>query len=78
MSEYNVGERCEIGIATAEKHQRKGLATLATRLCLAEAHRRGYQRVGWDCWTQNEASAATARKAGFTFIEEYPAVIIEF
>jgi len=78
MSEYNVGERCEIGIATTEKHQRQGLATLATWLFLAEAHRRGYRRVGWNCWTRNEASAATARKAGFTFIEEYPAVVIEF
>jgi len=78
MSEYNVGERCEIGIATAEKHQRKGIATLATWLFLAEAHRRGYQRVGWDCWTRNEASAATARKVGFTLIEEYPAVVVGF
>jgi GNAT superfamily N-acetyltransferase len=77
MSEYNVGERCEIGIATAPDHQRKGLATLATWSFLAEAHRRGYTRVGWDCWTRNEASGATARKAGFSLIEEYPAVVVE-
>lgn len=77
MSEYNVGERCEIGIATAPNHQRKGVATLATHYFLAEAHRRGYTRVGWDCWTRNEASAATARKAGFTLIEEYPAIVVE-
>jgi RimJ/RimL family protein N-acetyltransferase len=77
MSEYNVGNRCEIGIATAPHHQRKGIATLATWYFLAEAHRRGCTRVGWDCWTRNEASAATARKAGFTLIEEYPAVVVE-
>lgn len=77
MSEYNVGARCEIGIATAPKHQRKGIATLATECFLAEAHGRGYTRVGWDCWSRNEASAATARKAGFTLIEEYPAVVVE-
>ena len=77
MSEYNVGDRCEIGIATAPDHQRKGIATLATSYFLAEAHRRGYTRVGWDCWTRNEASAATARKAGFTLIEEYPAIVVE-
>jgi GNAT superfamily N-acetyltransferase len=77
MSEYNVGDRCEIGIATAPDHQRKGIATLATWYFLAEAHLRGYTRVGWDCWTRNEASAATARKAGFTLIEEYPAVVVE-
>ena len=77
MSEYNVGRRCEIGIATAPKHQRKGIATLVTERFLAAAHRRGYTRVGWDCWSRNEASAATARKAGFNLIEEYPAVVIE-
>lgn len=78
MSEYNVGGRCEIGIATTEKHQRKGIATLATWSFLAEAHQRGYRRVGWDCWTRNDASGATARKAGFTLIEEYPATVVEF
>jgi GNAT superfamily N-acetyltransferase len=78
LSEYNIGDRCEIGIATAEKHQRKGLATLSTQYFLAEAHRRGYTRVGWDCWKRNEASAATARKAGFTLIEEYPALVVVF
>jgi hypothetical protein len=77
MSEYNVGERCEIGIATAPNHQRKGIATLATYAFLVEAHRRGYTRVGWDCWTRNEASGATARKAGLTLIEEYPAIVVE-
>jgi GNAT superfamily N-acetyltransferase len=77
MSEYNVGERCEIGIATAPNHQRKGIATLTTWTFLAEAHRRGYTRVGWDCWTHNEPSGATARKAGFTLIEEYPAIVVE-
>jgi hypothetical protein len=78
MSEYNVSDRCEIGIATAEKHQRKGIATLAAWSFLAEAYQRGYTRVGWDCWTRNIASSATARKAGFTLIEEYPATVVEF
>jgi GNAT superfamily N-acetyltransferase len=77
MSEYNVGDRCEIGIATAEKHRRKGMATLTTEAFLAEAHRRGYTRVGWDCWERNVASVATARKAGFTLVEEYPAVVVD-
>jgi GNAT superfamily N-acetyltransferase len=77
MSEYNVGNRCEIGIATAPQYQRKGIATLLTQSFLAEAHRRGYTHVGWDCWTQNIPSVATARKAGFILIEEYPAVVVE-
>ncbi|HSK89545.1 MAG TPA: GNAT family N-acetyltransferase [Anaerolineales bacterium] len=77
MSEYNVGDRCEIGIATAEKHQRQGIATLTTWFFLAEAYRRGYRHVGWDCWARNVPSVATARKAGFTLVEEYPAVVVE-
>ena len=77
MSEYNVGDRCEIGIATVPEHQRKGIATLATLSFLAEAYGRGYTRVGWDCWTRNVPSGATARKAGFTFVEEYPAVVVQ-
>lgn len=76
MSEYNTGTRCEIGIATLEKHQRKGIATLVTRFFLAEARRRGYDRVGWDCWAGNIPSAATARKAGFTLVEEYAALVV--
>lgn len=78
MSEYNTGTRCEIGIATLEKYQRKGIATLATYFFLAEARRRGYDRIGWDCWTGNVPSAATARKAGFTLVEEYPALVVIF
>jgi RimJ/RimL family protein N-acetyltransferase len=77
MPEYNVGDRCEIGIATAEKYQRQGIATLSTWAFLREAYQRGYTRVGWDCWTHNVASGATARKAGFTLVEEYPAVVVE-
>jgi GNAT superfamily N-acetyltransferase len=77
MSEYNVRDRCEIGITTVPKHQRKGIATLSTFAFLAEAHRRGYTRVGWDCWTRNLGSVATARKAGFRLVEEYPTVLVE-
>jgi RimJ/RimL family protein N-acetyltransferase len=68
LSEYNTGDRCEIGIATLEPHQRKGIATILTKAFLAEGAQRGYQRVGWDCWETNAASVATARKAGFTLI----------
>jgi hypothetical protein len=76
LSEYNIDRRCEIGIATLEKHQQKGIATLATRQFLMEAHHRGYTRVGWDCWKNNFASGATARKAGLHLVEEYPASVV--
>ena len=76
MSEYNVDRRCEIGIATLEKHQQKGIATLATRHFLTEAYHRGYTRVGWDCWKGNSASGATARRAGLRLVEEYTAMVV--
>jgi GNAT superfamily N-acetyltransferase len=76
LSEYNTGDRCEIGIATLEAHQRKGIATILTRAFLIEAVRRGYQRVGWDCWEKNIASVATARKAGFTLKQREQAVVV--
>ena len=76
MSEYNIDRRCEIGIATLEKHQQKGIATLAARHFLTEACQRGYTRVGWDCWKSNIASGATARKAGLRLVEEYPAMVV--
>jgi GNAT superfamily N-acetyltransferase len=78
LSEYNTGGGCEIGIATLEPHQRQGLATQLTKAFLAEAARRGYTRIGWDCWKRNQPSAATARKAGFTLLEEYPAFVALF
>ena len=76
MSEYNIDQRCEIGIATLEKHQRKGIATLAVRHFLVEAYQRGYTCVGWDCWKSNIASGTTARKAGLRLVEEYPAMVV--
>jgi GNAT superfamily N-acetyltransferase len=78
LSEYNSGDRCEIGIATLEPYQRRGLASQLTRAFLAEAFGRGYRRVGWDCWKRNEASAATAQKAGLHLMEEYPALVAFF
>ena len=76
LSEYNTGDHCEIGIATLEPHQRKGIATILTKAFLAEAAQRGYRHVGWDCWERNEASASTARKAGFTLTHHEQAMVI--
>jgi RimJ/RimL family protein N-acetyltransferase len=76
LSEYNTGDRCEIGIATLEPHQRKGIATALTRAFLIEAAKRGYQRAGWDCWEKNEASVAAARKAGFEKKHREQAMVI--
>jgi len=77
MSEYNHGDRYEIGIATAEKHRRQGLATATAdalmRLCLG----RGFSRVGWHCWNRNTPSNRTAQGLGFTLVESYPVFFLE-
>ncbi|HNC91526.1 MAG TPA: GNAT family N-acetyltransferase [Anaerolineales bacterium] len=76
LSEYNTHDRCEVGIATLEPHQRKGIATTLTKIFLNEAAQRGIRHVGWKCWERNEASVATARKAGFSLVHREQAVIV--
>jgi RimJ/RimL family protein N-acetyltransferase len=76
LSEYNTGDRCEIGIATLEPYQRKGIATCMTKAFLAEAAQRGYHHAGWDCWEKNIASSATARKAGLTLTQCEQAMVV--
>ncbi len=75
LSEYNTGDRCELGIATLEPHQRKGIATTLVKAFLAEAAQRGYRYIGWKCWEKNEASVATARKTGFSLTGHEQAMV---
>ena len=71
LSEYNHGTRCEVGIATVDEYQRRGFGTLAGCAFLEEAIQRGYREIGWHCWKNNQASAALARKLGFSLFNEY-------
>jgi GNAT superfamily N-acetyltransferase len=72
LSEYNTADRCEVGIATFEPHRRQGLATAMGSALLNHAASRGIIQVGWHCYASNIASAATARRLGFTMRVEYP------
>jgi RimJ/RimL family protein N-acetyltransferase len=72
LSEYNRAECCEVGIATLPPYQRRGLATQMAVAFLARAAERGITHVGWHCWARNVASGATARKAGFAHVADYP------
>ncbi len=72
LSEYNCAGRCEIGIETVESFQRRGVAVLTGSALIEHALGHGIQRIGWDCWSNNLASARTALKLGFELIEEYP------
>ncbi len=71
LSEYNVGDRCEVGIETVPAHRRRGLGTAVASALLEEAAARGIRRVGWHAWAENAASIATARRAGFGGETEY-------
>lgn len=76
LSEYNYGGRCEVGIEVVEEYRRRGLGTrLAQALC-AEAFGRKMERVGWHCLAANEASGATARRAGLRLVRRYEGVVV--
>jgi RimJ/RimL family protein N-acetyltransferase len=75
LSEYNTGHRCEIGIATHEEYRQRGFATFLTRAFVELARTRDVARIGWHCSTSNLGSGATALKAGFQKVEDYPVFI---
>ncbi len=70
MSEYNTGNRCELGIATAEAWQRQGLAKVTATAVIAEASQRGIHDIGWICWANNLPSVHTAEALGFSRVQE--------
>jgi RimJ/RimL family protein N-acetyltransferase len=75
LSEYNTGDRCEVGIASLPPYQRLGLATAVGSAFVELAASRGIARIGWHCYAGNAASAATALSIGFEKIEDYPALV---
>lgn len=72
LSEYNQAGRCEVGVATVEKYQRRGLGTIVTLALVEHALSRGYRHIGWHCWAKNKPSSALALRAGFEFVRDYP------
>jgi GNAT superfamily N-acetyltransferase len=74
-SEYNLGDRCEVGIETAPEYRRKGLATLVASAMLGHAAQVGIRRVGWHCWADNAGSVATAERLGLRRVAEYTTLI---
>jgi GNAT superfamily N-acetyltransferase len=72
MSEYNLGKRCELGIATIERYQRMGLAAQVARAVIGHAVKQGVYDIGWHCWKNNKPSVRTALKIGFRHGLDYP------
>lgn len=72
LADFAAGDEIEIGIATAEGYRQRGFATLTTEATVEACLMKGYRRVGWHCWSSNQASAATAVRAGFRQTCEHP------
>lgn len=77
MSEYNTGNRCELGIETIERCQRRGIATHVARAVIGYAVTQGVYNIGWHCWKRNEPSVRTALKIGFKHGFDYPICRVE-
>lgn len=72
LSEYNCGNRCEIGIAVTESYRRRGLASLMARALIGDMLVQEVHDVGWICWADNAPSVKTAESLGFTLVDERP------
>lgn len=71
LSEYNCARRCEVGVATADGRQRRGLGKAMTLALVEAAFQRGLQQVGWQCSAKNVPSAMLALSAGFRLEHEF-------
>jgi len=65
------GDRCEVGIHTAEAHRRRGLAACTAAAAVEHALQSGFVSVGWHCDEENEGSWRTAERAGFVHDRDY-------
>lgn len=78
LSEYNSGNRCEVGIETVKAYRRRGIATVTALALVEHALANNITRVGWHCWADNQGSIATARKVSFEKITDYPVYYVRF
>lgn len=78
LSEYNLEDRCEVGIETIQPYRRRGFATLTACALIEHARFQEIGRIGWHCWGSNTASCATAESIGFSRVTEYPAFFAWF
>jgi RimJ/RimL family protein N-acetyltransferase len=73
LSEYNLGQPCEVGIAVDGQFRRRGLAKELGRAFAQHALGARVNDIGWHCWKDNAASCTTARALGFASVWTYPA-----
>jgi RimJ/RimL family protein N-acetyltransferase len=65
--------RCEIGVMTDAAWRRRRLGSTVVAASIAQARARGITRVGWHCWSDNQASRRLAEQHGFELTHEYAA-----
>lgn len=70
LADYVSDNRVEIGIQTNEKYRRRGFASMVINAMVNGAIERGFDKIGWHCWGDNDASASTALRAGFNEMEK--------
>ncbi|MGH4125585.1 MAG: GNAT family N-acetyltransferase [Clostridium sp.] len=71
LTDWVVGDECEIGIETHPKYQKQGFGRKMANATLALAKNMGMKRTGWQCWTDNAGSIATAKSVGFKLLKEF-------
>jgi len=70
------GGAVETNIHTAKKHRKMGLATLNGAAFIEHCLKSGL-RPNWECWWDNESSAALAQKLGFEETRDHPVTLVE-
>ncbi len=72
LTDWVIGNECEIGIETYSEYRRQGYGYKLACGILSIAKRKGMIRTGWQCWADNYGSIATAKSAGFELLSEFP------
>ncbi|VAW33704.1 hypothetical protein MNBD_CHLOROFLEXI01-1136 [hydrothermal vent metagenome] len=71
MADVTTGQACEIGIQTAVKHRRLGLAMAVTAATVEYCLQAGFNKIGWHCGADNPGSIGTAVNVGFVLERPY-------
>ncbi|WP_322745806.1 GNAT family N-acetyltransferase [Paenibacillus donghaensis] len=72
LTDWVVGNECELGIETDEDYRNQGWARKTASGALTLAKQRGMTRAGWQCWYDNIGSQKTALSIGFKLLADFP------
>jgi RimJ/RimL family protein N-acetyltransferase len=75
-TDWSSEKHIEFGVKTSEEYRKRGFGSACAASAIEFAIERGYEHLGWHCWSDNIASAKTAQKAGY--IEERVHPVIHF